>query len=159
MKNTIIPVLKIIVSFWGLGLPLALHLIAPDADVMAYSQYVNTEAETFFIISLSGISVLFIVQGGINILSGIFLLGLTYFDTYCCQPYHDYLAVLFFLSNAGAILAGKRYRWLALVMIFCIPVLTYSIYWYEFIGVGCISVYSLLIGIMELKYLKNEKKY
>jgi len=144
--KTLLKYFTLIGIITGLFLPLILWLITGEKKD-SFSEYYFTEAKTVFLVSLTIISITFIIHSKKWFIPGIFLLGLTYFN---CRDYgliHNFFAYVFFTYSTILIVRDKRYYKIGYLIIISTPVVLTSIYYFELISV-------CLITIFHIKYLK-----
>lgn len=137
----------------GIFLPLFLGLIG-GFDRSSFSEYYFTDAKLFFIVSLTIISFSFFSLSKTWFVPAISLLVLTYFDYHNYNAIHQFASHIFFASSIYLTLRDKRFRVLGYLMLLTIPILSFSIYYFELISVLLISIFHLFYMRLILKTKK-----
>ena len=130
----------------GFFLPLILGAVA-GFDEQSFSRYYFTEAKLIFTTSLTIISFSFIALNKKWIIPAISLLTLTYFNCTDFDWIHNISAFIFFANSVYLMITDKRYSWIGKLVVGSLPLLIFSIYYFELVSV-------LLITIFHMLYLK-----
>jgi hypothetical protein len=127
----------------GLFLPLLLGLIA-GFNEKSFSRYYFTDAKIVFIIALTLISFSFVTLNKKWIIPAISLLTLTYFNCTDFALIHNLSAFVFFTHSTYLMITDKRFSWLGKLILFLLPLLIFSIYYFELVSVLIITIFHML---------------
>ena len=127
----------------GLFLPLFLGFIA-GFDQSSFSKYYFTNAKYIYLVSLTIISISFIALNKKWFIPSLSLMILTHFNCRDYEVIHNVSAFVFFVSSLMLIVNDKRYNYIGRYILTAIPLLFFSIYWFELVCVLLITIFHIL---------------
>jgi len=149
--KTLLRSFSIIGNILGFLLPILLGLIG-GFNEKSFSRYYFTDAKLVFIVSLTIIAISFVTINRKWIVPSISLLLITYFN---CTDYaliHNLSALIFFVHSTFLIHTDKRFKWISYCILASLPLLIFSIYYFELVSV-------LLISYFHFQYLRLMSNY
>jgi len=135
----------------GFLLPILLGIFG-GFNEESFSRYYFTDAKLVFIVSLTIIAISFVTINRKWTVPSITLLLLTYFNCTDFALIHNLSAFIFFTHSIFLIYKDKRFKWISYCIFASIPILIFSIYYFELVSV-------LLISYFHFQYLRLMRIY
>ena len=144
-------VFSIIGNILGFLLPILLGIFG-GFNEESFSRYYFTDAKLVFILSLTIIAISFVTINRKWTVPSITLLLLTYFNCTDFALIHNLSAFVFFTHSIFLIYKDKRFKWISYCILGSLPILIFSIYYFELVSV-------LLISYFHFQYLRLMRTY